>query len=131
MQVRFLVVAGVAAATVLGGCAQTHRMLTRAQLVREAPVCEGASFVIYFNEGSDRLTRPANQLLAETARRYRGCEVTGVRVVGLADATGSPVDNLSLSQRRARSVAAALAKQGLPPATYELAAGGEIGRAHV
>lgn len=123
------VAAAVAAmsATTLGGCAATHRILTRADLVRETPVCADTSFVVYFNEGSDRLTRQAGQLIGATARRYRGCEVTGVRVVGLADATGSPTDNLSLSQRRARTVAAALAKQGLPAASFDLAAGGELG----
>jgi outer membrane protein OmpA-like peptidoglycan-associated protein len=127
MRPSTLVIAALAATVALGGCAQTRRILTRADLVREAPACADTSFVIYFNEGSDRITRQAGQLIRATASRYKACRVTATRVVGLADATGSPVDNLTLSQRRARAVAAALAKAGLPPATFEVAAGGELG----
>ena len=53
--------------------------------------------------------------------------MTSIEVLGLADAAGAPGVNLELSKRRAQSVAAALAANGLPTAEFQVAAGGQDG----
>ncbi len=57
----------------------------------------------------------------------RPCRVVRARVVGLADATGTPEANHTLSQQRAVQVAEALRRNGLPAPTFEIAAAGEQG----
>lgn len=102
-------------------------MHSRLDLVRPASNCANSSLVIYFDEGSDHLTQPARELIAETARQVHGCAIAGVRVVGLADAVGAPEANLTLSQRRARRVAEALVGQGMPAPEFQVSAVGENG----
>jgi len=69
----------------------------------------------------------AAQAIALQAGRLAGCEVRRVRVLGLADATGTPEANLTLSQRRARETAEALAAAGLPAPVFDVAAAGDAG----
>lgn len=114
-----------AAAGVVSGC--HHGPRTRADLVTPEPQCQDARFAVYFADGSARLTQPALQLLDETARRLRPCRVVRARVMGLADAKGTPDANLTLSQRRARQVMEALRSRGLPAPSFEIAAAGEAG----
>jgi outer membrane protein OmpA-like peptidoglycan-associated protein len=114
---------GVAAAA--GAC--SHLPRTRADLVQSSSPCADTHFSVYFNNGSNRLTRQAAQLVAETGRALKACSITSARVVGLADAAGTAEANLSLSQRRALAVAGALRREGLPAPTFEIDAGGETG----
>ena len=54
--------------------------------------------------------------------------MTKIQVLGLADArSGTAAANQSLSERRARSVAEALAAAGLPAPAFEVAAAGAEG----
>lgn len=122
---RWMTAALTVAALATAGC--NHIPRTRADLVMPAPQCEDTQLTIYFDEGSRRLTQPALQLIEETSRRLRPCNVVGARVVGLADATGAPEANQTLSQRRAMEVVAALRRHGLPAPTFEIAAAGEAG----
>ncbi len=115
----------ILATSALGACTQTRQFASRWELVRKPTPCADTSLVIYFEEGSAALTGPARQLLRETGRRYHACNVTQVRVVGLADATGTPEANLNLSQKRAAQVAAALTRNGLPSPSFERAIGDE------
>jgi outer membrane protein OmpA-like peptidoglycan-associated protein len=100
---------------------------TRADLVMSENPCVDSHFIVYFNEGSNRLTRPATQLISETGKALKSCQVSHARVLGLADATGTPEANRSLSQRRAAAVADALRRQGIPSPQFEVAAAGEEG----
>lgn len=118
------IIGAVAAAT--GACASRWPR-ERADLVMPARTCADAQFTIYFNEGSDRLTQPAAQVIQETVRGLEGCRIDRVRVVGLADATGAPAANLSLSQRRALRTAEALRVAGAPAPTFEIGAAGDAG----
>jgi outer membrane protein OmpA-like peptidoglycan-associated protein len=73
-----------------------------------------ASFTLYFQEGTTRLT-PGSQpsltaLRAEIARRS-GAEV---QVTGHTDREGTDDDNDRLSQRRADEILVALAGEGIP-----------------
>lgn len=124
MKFRGAILLAVTAAA-LGACETFPR--TRDDLVRPAQTCVDTQFTVYFNEGSARLTDPAMQLVRTTAQGLKACRVTGVRVVGLADATGTPEANRTLSQRRAVEVARALQGQGLPAPVFEIAAAGESG----
>ena len=65
--------------------------------------------------------------MAATAQRLRTCKVIEIRLLGLADATGSPQANLDLSKRRADNVLAAFVKAGLPVPKYTLVAAGDKG----
>lgn len=107
------------------GCG--HLTRDRADLVRSGSACADSQFTIYFDEGSTRLTRPAAQLIDETGRALRTCAITSVRVVGLADASGTPEANQSLSQRRAAVVAQALRSRGLPTPSFAIDAAGDAG----
>jgi outer membrane protein OmpA-like peptidoglycan-associated protein len=73
-----------------------------------------ATFTLYFQEGTTRLTPAAQPLLAalkaEVARRS-GAEV---QVTGHTDREGSDEDNDRLSQRRAEEILAVLATEGVP-----------------
>lgn len=90
-------------------------------------VCADLSFPIYFETSSDRLTAAAGMVIAESAERLRGCQVSRVDVVGLADADGSANRNLALSRRRAGTVAQALAAAGLPRPAFDIDAVGAVG----
>lgn len=125
MRVWALTATVLAAVAGLSAC-QTGPM-TRADLVQAATPCVDSHFTVYFNEGSNRLTRPATQLISETGRSLKDCSISRARVVGLADATGTPEANRTLSQRRAAVVADALRAQGIPAPQFELAAAGEDG----
>ena len=125
MSGRTVVIAVVLAAAGVAGCQLGPR--SRADLVTSANPCVDSQFAVYFNEGSTRLTNPATQLIAETGKGLKGCTISRARVVGLADATGTPEANRSLSQRRAIAVAEALRRQGMPSPEFELAAAGEDG----
>lgn len=118
-----LVMLGAAAS--LAACQTGPR--SRADLVMDSSPCADSQFTVYFNEGSNRLTRPASQLISATGEGLRGCDIRGARVVGLADSTGTPQANQTLSQRRAVVVAEALRRSGFPAPQFELAAMGEDG----
>ena len=119
------ILASAVAAT--GACADLGWPRKRTDLVVAVTPCADTNFTIYFNEGSDRLTQPALQLVRETADRLKACSITHARVVGLADATGAPQANLTLSQRRALKVAEALRAQGIPAPAFEIDAAGDAG----
>lgn len=116
------------AAMVIGlaavGCAQTPK---RSALVVGESGCQSGRFDVYFVENQARLTDAAQLLLTTAAEKARQCDVRRVRVLGLADATGATEANLTLSQRRARAVAEALAGAGMPAPVFEVSAAGDAG----
>lgn len=118
---------GLAAGLVLSGCGAATAFGDRGQLVAEPAVCAPTRFEVYFTENDARLTPAARQVVDLNAERLRGCDIRRVRVLGLADATGTPEANLTLSQRRARTVAAALVGDGWPTPAFELDAAGDAG----
>ncbi|RAK56227.1 OmpA family protein [Phenylobacterium soli] len=113
------------AAASLGGCATVQN--ARARLVRASARCVDQTVQIYFEPQSAALTREGRLVIDQAASQARGCRVTTVDVVGLADAAGAPDANLELSKRRAEAVAAALAANGLPAADFQVGAAGQAG----
>jgi outer membrane protein OmpA-like peptidoglycan-associated protein len=81
-------------------------------LIQAPPDCVDVNFPIYFEPRSAAITREADQLIASAAQRSLGCDVTGIVVVGLADARGAPGANLDLSRRRTDAVTRDLHRHG-------------------
>lgn len=90
-------------------------------------MCPDTTFQIYFEPDSAALTDEGLAVLSAAAAGARSCRINGVRVVGLADAAGSPQANMELSEQRAAAVSRALAANGLPPAIFDQAALGQAG----
>lgn len=100
---------------------------SRSDLVVDPTACRETAVPIYFEEGQAGLTAPAHELIRNGADALRGCHIDRVRIVGLASASGSAAANMTLSERRALTVARALADAGLPTPTFDVEAAGEEG----
>ncbi|PZQ64917.1 MAG: flagellar motor protein MotB [Phenylobacterium zucineum] len=122
---RFAIVAVLGLSLAAGGCASVKS--ARDRLVKTEPSCERVTVPVYFEPDQASLTREGQRVIAAAARQAKGCEVKAVKVVGLADAAGDPAANLELSRQRAASVAAAVAKAGLPAANFDIEAFGQAG----
>jgi len=121
---------GLAAVVGLAGCGTGRGLFRdRADLVATPPDCASQRFEIYFADGEARLTSQARQAIGMTASQLQDCEIRAVRVIGLADARGGSAANLSLSERRARTVAEALAGAGWPAPVFDVMAAGDTGAA--
>jgi outer membrane protein OmpA-like peptidoglycan-associated protein len=99
----------------------------REHLVRAPIRCADQTVQVYFEPQSSELTREGRDVIRAAAQSARSCKVTGVDVVGLADAAGGPAVGLEVSQQRAASVAGALREAGLPAADFKVAAAGQAG----
>lgn len=113
----------------LAGCAQTQgpwRTL-RKPVAAAPPSCADFQSSVYFEQDSAALTREAQMVLAGAKAQARGCAVSSVRVIGLADAVGTSEANLALSRRRAQTVTSALAKAGFGKVEIDMAAIGDAG----
>ena len=123
-------VVGLAGVMALSACAQVggavRRVTNRGQVVAQ-PVCRDFNFAIYFQPGSDRITREALQVINDSSARLGACKVQKVEVTGLADADGPGQRNLELSRRRALTVTQALSTRGFPTPTFDIDAAGEAG----
>jgi len=125
-----LAIAGLGAVVGLSGCEMSRGMFRdRSDLVATPPACAAQRFEIYFADGEARLTEPARQAIGMTATQLQGCDIRAVRVLGLADARGGAAANLSLSERRAQTVAQALTGAGWPAPVFEVSAAGDSGAA--
>lgn len=113
------------ATVALSGCATMQA--TRARLVKPTPRCVDQSVQIYFAPDQAELTPDGRMVIVQAAQAARGCKVSSIEVVGLADAAGAPAANMELSRKRANSVTTALTSAGLPAADFKVAAGGEAG----
>jgi outer membrane protein OmpA-like peptidoglycan-associated protein len=107
----------------LSACTTTERQ----RIVREPVRCADHTVQVYFEAQSWELTKEGRAVIDAAAGQAKGCKVTSVEVLGLADAAGAPAASLELSQKRAGSVAAALRADGLPAAEFKVAAAGQAG----
>ena len=71
-----------------------------------------ASFVLYFNEGSENLTAESTAQLPLVLKTIRDRHSTLISIIGHTDTTGNPASNYELGLRRARVVAALIRRQG-------------------
>lgn len=109
-----------------GACLAACAAVGPAQRIANSP-CHDTPLTLYFEAGSETLTDAGRQIVALNARRMKGCKVKELKLVGLADPTGSPQVNLTLSQHRADNVLNAFVKEGLPVPKYTLLAAGQQG----
>ena len=89
--------------------------------------CHDTTVSLYFDTGSDAVPDLGLQIVGATAKRLRQCRVREIRLLGLADSSGSPEANLDLSKRRADHVLDAFVSAGLPVPKYTLTAAGDKG----
>jgi hypothetical protein len=82
-------------------------------------------FVVYFDLGQARLDSEDLTVIASAAEEFRRTGATRVVVRGHTDTSGSADLNRTLSERRARSVAEELARQGVPADAITTDAAGE------
>lgn len=117
------------AIALLAGCqtAKPPALSAKGPLIQSAATCADFTQAIYFEAGGAAVTQQAERLLSLAAARTRRCAVTGVAVVGLADARGDPSANLALSQRRADAVKAALHRHGFDKVEIRTQAAGDTG----
>ena len=87
------------------------------------PVTQTQNYVVYFDFNSADVNAEAQAVIDTAAER--AAEATKVEVLGHTDASGTSDYNLALSQRRAESVAAALAAAGVDPAIITASSLGE------
>ena len=125
-RLRNLTIIGAAGAALVAGC-QSSPFRDRTELVAPVGVCAPRSFDVYFAEAAAGLTQPARQAIDMMAGQLSACRITRVTVIGLASATGTPEANLTLSQRRAQTVAAEFARRGWPEPVFQLEAAGDAG----
>jgi outer membrane protein OmpA-like peptidoglycan-associated protein len=127
---RIVTVAVLAALPLLAaGCAKGSKpapALVPSTAARP-PVCMDFSFPIYFDLNSGQLTEAARTVVDDAAQRVKGCVLGRIDVVGLADASGGAGVNMTVSRRRAQTVADALSRAGLPRPTFDIDAVGSAG----
>lgn len=109
----------------LAGCASTPS--SRDRIVKAAPHCVDQTVAVYFEPQSAEVTSEGRAVLKAAAGQAAGCTVTGVDILGLADAVGAPDASLQLSKRRGEAVTQALARAGLPRTAYNITAAGQAG----
>lgn len=123
-KLRWAAVSAAAAAMALGAC--SHMPLGHPKVI-QTNACSATTVSLYFEPGSDDVTKLGRQIIGEAAKQLRGCPVQELMLVGLADPAGSPENNLELSRRRAEHVRDAFLAAGLPVERFTLAAAGDVG----
>jgi outer membrane protein OmpA-like peptidoglycan-associated protein len=83
------------------------------------------SIIVYFDNGSARMHADDLAQLDKAARLYRDGHPILMTVAAGADATGSPVGNLHLSQERADAVFQGLVARGIPADRFQIVAKGQ------
>jgi outer membrane protein OmpA-like peptidoglycan-associated protein len=83
------------------------------------------TYLVFFDWDKYSLTPRATAIIAEAASDATTQKVTTLNVSGYTDTSGTPTYNQSLSERRAKAVAAKLVADGVPASEIEIHAYGE------
>jgi outer membrane protein OmpA-like peptidoglycan-associated protein len=121
---RFLSAAAFAWALAASACSTAPASTPAAA---DASFCTSGSFDIYFSEWDASLSEASREMLATAQKKYDGCVIEHVRIVGMADASGDYNANMEISDRRARVVADALNRGGWPSSTFDVRSAGQEG----
>ncbi len=85
-----------------------------------------ANFTVYFGFDKSNLTDEARAVVDEVVAAVQSMGATALSVVGHTDTVGSVEYNQGLSERRAHTVAGALAERGIPEGAMTLAGRSEL-----
>jgi outer membrane protein OmpA-like peptidoglycan-associated protein len=79
-------------------------------------VCDGRSFVVYFEHDKSFLTSEATSVIDNAVQEVAAlsCNYQSVLIQGHADLSGNPQYNIGLSQRRVTIVREAMVARGVP-----------------
>jgi outer membrane protein OmpA-like peptidoglycan-associated protein len=83
------------------------------------------TYLVFFDWDKADLTDRARQIIAEAAQNSTRVQYTRIDVAGHADRTGSAAYNMTLSRRRAETVAAELVRDGVPRTAITIQAFGD------
>ena len=113
-----------AAGAVTAGCADMGGGSHSAVAAGSAR-CADERFPVYFARGSAELQGDSRTVILTASHRVSGCRITAVDVTGVAapDAAGRTADP-ALTQKRADTVAQALALAGLPTPSFDVQVAG-------
>ena len=89
------------------------------------PVAASRTYLVFFDWDRADLTARARQIVAEAASNAARVQYTRIEVDGNADRTGTAAYNAALSRRRAETVAAELARDGVPRQAIDIQAFGD------
>ena len=83
------------------------------------------TYSVFFDWNSFAVSPGGSEVIQLAANAYRAGAPVTVQVTGYTDTSGSPSYNERLSVRRARAVAASLARDGVPPGAMVVTGRGE------
>jgi outer membrane protein OmpA-like peptidoglycan-associated protein len=116
----------IAALLATGGCHSLSGSTSKTSLIQAPASCADMTASIYFEAYSAAITHEAGQLINAVSQQAHDCRVSGITIIGLADAPGSPDANLELSKRRAEAVTR-VHHHGFSALDFQVAAVGEAG----
>jgi outer membrane protein OmpA-like peptidoglycan-associated protein len=82
-------------------------------------------FILYFQHGTDELTKESRASFPEMVQAIRKRAPVDISVVGHTDTVGDRPYNYRLSLKRAQAVAALLTAEGIDPSILEIASHGK------
>lgn len=126
MTLRVVATTSIALGAVLLTACSTAQQVGQAVGLAPTP-CQDAAVTLYFEPNEAQITSVGLEIVRVTARRLKTCPIQELSILGLADANGSPYDNLELSKRRAEHVRDAFLAAGLKVERFTLRAAGSIG----
>jgi peptidoglycan-associated lipoprotein len=126
---NFRITIGAMALLALAACSTSNGGDNTPAPAFNPAACTQRDFVIYFEEGASELTEEARRIIDLQAREIRGCDIDGVRIIGLADQDeGNAESARALSVRRVEVLMEYLAQRaGWPRSRFELLATGARG----
>lgn len=126
---RFALVVPLAGLVLLAGACESTapKKVAAAPAPLDPAACVTGSIDIYFNQWESELNDFSRDVIATAQHKMQGCVIEHVRIVGMADATGSDAANMEVSAKRAEAIADALAAGGWPRNRFDVRAAGEEG----
>ena len=118
----FVFIAGLLVSTAAFAQSQTSAQKRMALLPE---MRSDTQYVVYFRFAYSTLNPAAEKFLVDVSKNYKTQAPSKIRVAGYADTIGSDKVNMAISLRRAKNVANALNKNGVPSSKITVKGYGE------